>query len=682
MAKFQLKVLKVATDPDHTIFQTLQSAGIRDIGIHPFSGTISFTGTGKFQSIGELTDYVHKAGHSTRVLNTNSHKTRIYLLISTLLTLIAGFTSFFLPKGYATEIILLISTTANYLLLLRFFQVNKYFLMPGVIYPALLTLIAISALFFSAIYFNLFGGEITLFYWKASVLVTLVLLAVLLYEQHSKNLDRQFEFPEVAASGKASMIAYDAENTEHIFPVDACDLKTGDLILITEGEIVPADTKILSGVGTVCHPAFRSGSPAEKQSNDLLLSGYRVQKGRFKGYVILPPENSFQQRLADAVKTEQSRLWITTATTEMILKIIAVVIMVLAAVNFIVNYFFGLNFSENLIRSATIILCGPAFLFLFSKSLFQAALIRPLQNGMLFRFSAFTKKIHRPERILFEPAEIVTNGNTTTGAFHLASAEISAEAFKSIAFQILKFSGGSLAAAVKKEWKQKNGLQLFSHEKSDNTVSAKDKAGNFYKAVFNGSNCRETDASEKGADLLVLKNETLIGWVIFEDKISAGAKSAINYFKSVGIDPFLLRSEFPDYSVSVARELQLETLLFEEALKKSNGNNIFVLKDSKGRTEDRRSNLWISLADKTNGIEPDSDILVFENGLEKVVSAFKTWKQIHRRYYRFTIFGIILLLLVIILAAMGLFSPGLAFVLSVLFNYITGFRFTINNAEK
>lgn len=45
----------------------------------------------------------------------------------------------------------------------------------------------------------------------------------------------------------AYMIAFDDQHRELIFPVDSKDLRTGDLLLLKEGEQVPATCKILWG---------------------------------------------------------------------------------------------------------------------------------------------------------------------------------------------------------------------------------------------------------------------------------------------------------------------------------------------------------------------------------------------------------------------------------------------------
>ncbi|WP_262506407.1 P-type ATPase [Sediminibacterium salmoneum] len=135
--------------------------------------------------------------------------------------------------------------------------------------PNMNVLIAMGAL--SAFVYSLYGTLTNqaadyLFYETAATIITLVFLG---YWMEDKSVEQtQNALRKLAQSQKtmANMIAYDNEQNEHIFPVESTSLKTGDLLLIRNGEAVPMDCKILSGEVSVDESIITGESvPVEKK---------------------------------------------------------------------------------------------------------------------------------------------------------------------------------------------------------------------------------------------------------------------------------------------------------------------------------------------------------------------------------------------------------------------------------
>jgi len=94
----------------------------------------------------------------------------------------------------------------------------------------------------------------------------------------------------------ANMIAFDDQHRELIFPVDAGDLRAGDLLLLKAGEKVPADCKILWGTVWVNEatvdqgntPAPVENTPIARSAPHILKVGSLVDSGAAKAYVTVP----------------------------------------------------------------------------------------------------------------------------------------------------------------------------------------------------------------------------------------------------------------------------------------------------------------------------------------------------------------------------------------------------------
>ncbi len=81
----------------------------------------------------------------------------------------------------------------------------------------------------------------------------------------------------------AYMITYDAEHQEHVFPISSNDLRSGDLLLLRQGDVIPAPCKILSGEIWV----DQEGTVNQYTHPAIAPKGGLVQNGQAKAYVYI-----------------------------------------------------------------------------------------------------------------------------------------------------------------------------------------------------------------------------------------------------------------------------------------------------------------------------------------------------------------------------------------------------------
>src|SRR5262249_49179896 len=125
-----------------------------------------------------------------------------------------------------------------------------------------------------------------MFYETTATIITLVFLGNYLEEASIASTQR--ELNKLAKSQKvmATMIAFDDEHKEQIFPVENTQLRVGDLILIKSGEQVPIDCKILWGEAQVNEAIITGESvPVHKAAKDKLIGGSVVSDGTVKAQV-------------------------------------------------------------------------------------------------------------------------------------------------------------------------------------------------------------------------------------------------------------------------------------------------------------------------------------------------------------------------------------------------------------
>ena len=155
--------------------------------------------------------------------------------------------------------------------------------------PNMNVLVALGA--FAAFVYSLTGailqlGPDYLFFETSASIITLVLLGNYVEEASIQSTQRAVKSLAKSQKVMANMIAFDDMHKEQIFPIENTQLKTGDLILIKNGEPVPIDCKILWGDALVNESIVTGESiPVSKQKKDTLIGGSVLESGLVKAQV-------------------------------------------------------------------------------------------------------------------------------------------------------------------------------------------------------------------------------------------------------------------------------------------------------------------------------------------------------------------------------------------------------------
>lgn len=541
------------------------------------------------------------------------------------------------------------------------------------LYHGQLFFLAIILSFFSGIFFYFSGNFFNLFLPLTAVLITASFAAFLIMEKIDTQLKRSVEFNLSTENKTASMITYDEQNNEYLFPVNVQYLQVGDLNSIHEGEVVVADTKILSGEGMVEIPLFPNNLPVIKKPNDIIVSGSRVTKGKFKGYVIATAENSFQNRLFNAINLEKLNILNESPSRNNLNRIIVSSLFLIIIVFFVINYFSGVEISENLLRLISCLIIATPAMFLFFQPFLKLRTINEgLKNGIFFRAALFNHLIRKPKKILFEPEGIFTNGKLSIQKFSIISNTLSETDFKGIVFSLVKFSGHKIANTIKKEWKQNPAFKLLSQTFDSKGFYAKDTFNNNYKAVLISTSQTGSDTIH---DLTVFKNDFVLGWIDFEDEIKPEATTIVDYFGTQQIKPVLLKSEINWYNEQLATKLKIclsKTINFPVDRE---SKSIIVHNIDSKNISPNGLDIFISVGEAANAFHADAKIILFEKSIRNIP---ETWKILNK--YRLLFLGNLAIaiswnIIFLFLAGFGFLHPVAAILLMFFWIFIGFIQF-------
>lgn len=433
--------------------------------------------------------------------------------------------------------------------------------------PNMNVLVAIGAT--AAFVYSLIGtlfnlGEGFLFYETAASVITLVFLGNYLEDASIQSTQRALN--KLARSQKviANMIAYH-EGQENVFPVENTALRSGDLILIKNGEQVPADCKILSGDATVNEAILTGESmPLHKKSKDFLMGGSLVIDGTIRAQVTAEAKDSVLANIVNLVRRAQGEKPPVQQMADKISAIFVPVVLGIAAVTFIVNFIVLQNFTASLMRSiAVLVIACPCAMGLATPAAIAVGLGRAARNGILFRNAKSLELFKSIRLVVFDKTGTLTTGKFAVADYKLTADNITPEDFKKIAASLEKYSNHPIAQSIALAWKQPENIYWQKIEEVKGLgMKATTKEGDVYQA---GSyRVAMAHTREDSHNVYIMKNDELLGWIDVKDEIRPEAIQVVQYLRHRNIRTILLSGDRYGKCQQLANFLGIDEVIAEK----------------------------------------------------------------------------------------------------------------------
>ncbi len=434
--------------------------------------------------------------------------------------------------------------------------------------PNMNVLIAVGATasFVYSLYGTLTGQAANfMFYETTATIITLVFLGN--YMEDASVHSTQRALNKLAKSQKvmANMIAYDDQHREQVFAVENTELRTGDLILIKSGEQVPADCKILWGDVHVNESLLTGEStPIHKVSKDKLISGSIIHDGTVKAQVTAAGNDTVLAGIINLVKRAQGEKPPVQLLADKISAIFVPVVLVIAAVTLITNWFILDNFTSALMRSiAVLVIACPCAMGLATPAAIAVGLGRGARNGILFRDATSLELFKDIRQVVFDKTGTLTTGKFTIGNWQLANMSLTENEFKQIVYSLEKYSNHPIAKCITTEWKTKDEIRWKKIEEIKGVgMKAEDKDGVIYQA---GSfKLAATFTQDDKHNIYVIKNDQLLGWIDVKDEVRPEAKTVVDYLHSKNIKTILLSGDRYEKTKQLGEQLGIDEVVAEQ----------------------------------------------------------------------------------------------------------------------
>lgn len=426
----------------------------------------------------------------------------------------------------------------------------------------LVTLGALVAFIYSLVGLLYFHDTTYIFFETTASIITLVLLGNYLEEQTKlatqKVLTSLVKYQKVMAN----MIAFDDQHQEQVFQIENTQLKTGDLILIKTGEQVPIDCKILWG-DCAANEAIITGEsiPVFKTQKDILIGGSVLDSGSVKAQVIATGNDTVLSGIIKMVEKAQSEKPPMQKLADRISAVFVPVVIVIALLTFLLNYFFfSIPFDFSVMRAiAVLVISCPCAMGLATPAAISVGMGRAARKGIVFRNASSLESFKTIKQIVFDKT-----GTLTTGKFVLSEyyTNIDESNFKSIVFSLEKFSNHPIAVSIAKEWNKNSLVKWKSIEEIKGIgIRGVDYEGNVFEA--GSQKVLKGKTIDTIHNVYVLKNNVLIGWIDVKDEIRNEAKEVVHWLNTNGIHTIMLTGDLQQKADLVAKAVGIQQVYAE-----------------------------------------------------------------------------------------------------------------------
>ncbi len=661
----------------------LQKEGMNDIKVNPLSGAVSFNSDHNIdeekmlkgiRSLGyQISGMDDKSPHGQRsfgnLLSTN--KKRFLFTLPFTFLLMMHMLHRWLPLHW------LMNPWIQLLICLPVFCTGMYFFgssainslrngMPNM--DVLITLGALASFIYSLTGAVMQLGEGYLFFETSASIITLIFMGNTLEESAIKSTQKSLQTLVKSQKVMATMIAFDGDHHEQLFAVENSSLKSGDLVLIKNGEQVPADCRILWG-DCLVNEAIMTGEsfPVAKQKKDFLVGGSVLDSGIVKAQVTAAGDATVLSGIIKMVQNAQSEKPPVQKMADAISAVFVPIVVGISLLSFIINYYVAdHSLSSSLMRSiAVLVISCPCALGLATPAAIAVGLGRAARNGVLFRNASGLENFKSIRQVVFDKTGTLTTGEFLLTNFHTSIAETE---FKKIVFSLEKYSGHPIARSIAGQWKMN---ELIRWKKIDEIkglgMRGEDSDGNVYEA---GSvNMIENLIVERHHQVYIAKNKEVIGWLDVSDKVRPEAKNVIDWLHSQNIKTVLLSGDREDKCLQIARELGIDEYYSEQTpsqkLAKITELNAALptamigdgINDAPALA---KATVGISLSDASQLALQSADVVLINHGLKNLPNALSLGKHTYLTIKQNLFWAFLYNIIAIPIAAGGFLSPTVA----------------------
>ena len=463
--------------------------------------------------------------------------------------------------------------------------------------------------------------------------------------------------------------------------VEVADLKIGDTLEVLHGDQVPIDGVITKGLTSIDEATITGESmPRSKGEGDEVFASTVNLSSRIEMRVTAESTDTVFAKIMKVVENAQHSMNKQATFIQKIEPIYVNIVLIIWPIFLLFGYFLmGWDLNTTLYRGMVYLIgVSPCALAASAVPATLAAMSRLSKMGILAKGGAAISQLQELRVISFDKT-----GTLTKGTPDLTDYWFEDEAIIPAIVAMEKQSTHPLAQAVVQrfnEWtvlKEEIEVEVLVGQGVRSVVSGEEiqivKPLDTTNRSAEVSSRMQEWASEGKTVVTVVKENMIVGLMAFMDLPNEASKAVLDYFKSELVHTTMITGDSRETAEMIGMKLGVQevvaNVLPEEKLEKIQsqkeryGLTAMVGDGVNDAPALATADIGIAMGNGTDIAIETSDIVIMKNDLQKLVSAHKISKKLHRVILENMIFAMSVVVMLLILNFFGLTNIGWGVVL-------------------
>ena len=515
-------------------------------------------------------------------------------------------------------------------------------------------------------------------YFEASaVVITLVLLGKLLEARAKRRTSGAIE-ALIGLQPRSARIERDGE----IIEIGIDQLKSGDIVIVRFGEVLPVDGTVIDGRAAIDESMLTGESmPVSKSIGDRVFAATRNRDGMLKIRATGVGANTQLAEIARLTAEAQGSKAPIQRLADRISGVFVPVVMAIALLAFALTWLMSGEFSTAMIHAvAVLVIACPCALGLATPTAVMVGIGQGATHGLLFRNAEALENANKMNVLVVDKTGTLTEGNPAVTDV-VTMNEIDSSNLLGIAASLEQGSEHPLAKALLAEAAHAGVTTLPLQ-------SFQAIAGSGVEAIIDGAMHRlgapswvvkfapvdmvaVNRLSRQGKTVIALSRDAaVVGLIGIADRLRATSHEAVARLKAQGIEVVMLTGDNAGTAAAIAAEVGIDRFragvtpqdkAAEIAALKAAGKHVGMIGDGVNDAPAlAAAELSFAMGAGSDVAIEAADVTVMANDLNAVVDAIELSRATIRKIRQNLFFAFIYNLLGIPLAAIGMLNPVIA----------------------